>query len=638
MHFLKPITIGNKVISNRLVMAPMETAHNNADGSVNQDMIDYYVARAKGGTGMIIVQNAAIDHLSSRSAQCQLLACSNHYGPGLSKLAEAIKLQGAVAVVQLGHGGRQAKPQCLVERRAVAPSAVASTCNNTIPRELSVEEIIEIEKAWAEAAIRVKNAGFDGVEIHSAHGYLMSEFISPNCNKRKDQYGGSFENRCLFPLEVLARVREAVGGDFIVGIRINGAEFLPDGMNIEDAVEYAKVLEATGQLDYIHVSAGTYESKTHLFPVGYYGSGHLLPYAAAIKKAVKDLPVIAVGAINVTEGEKALAEGKADMIAIGRGLVADPEIGKKLQQNRIADIKPCLHCNEGCLARVGMARPMRCSINPTVGREREWMPKRTSNPKRVVVAGGGIAGIEAACLCAKNGHEVILMEQEDHLGGHLLEAGAPEFKGFVKDYYVWAIREAQRYGIDIRLNTKATANLILGIKPDVLIISVGSSYIVPAGVSGRIITAKEALLGEEELGENVIVIGGGTVGCETAMYLYQKGKKVTIVEMCDSLMIGQEGTSRAVMTDMLDKSDIRVLTGYKLTSAYETKATCVDPEGNKLEIMGDSVLYCLGMKARNEMVEAFRSCAGEVYIIGDCASGHNIYEAVEDAWRAVLSI
>jgi len=640
---LEPVKVGPVLLRNRMVMAPMETMHNHADGSVSQDMVDYYVERAKGGIGLIVVQNSAVDTIASRSTYRQLCINSDHLIPGLAKLAEACKLEGAAMVIQLGHGGRQTRPTINPEVQIVAASPVPLDVPGqplgVVPKEMTLEEIEEVQDAFANAARRAKMAGLDGVEIHGAHGYLIGGFISPKTNRRMDKYGGPLANRARFALEIIAKVRAMVGQDFMVGFRMSADEFTPGGLTLDEAAPYAKLIADAG-VDYIHVSAGTYESRPHLFPIMYYGRGHLLHLADDIKRVVKNVPIIAVGSLDVAMGERALQEGKADLIAFGRGLLADPELPNKLASNKIEDVRPCILGNEGCTNRIGQGRPLRCEVNPAVGREAAFRMTPVAKKKKVMVIGGGIAGMEAARTAALRGHEVTLIEKSDRLGGHLIAASVPKFKRTLKELLIWAEKQVNKDNIKIQLNTEATPNLVKEVKPDVLIVAVGSAcktLSVPGGDKPTVVMGTEVLLGQKKPGDEVVVVGGGTVGSEAALYIAEElKKKVTIVEMLDDILIGHELLNKTLLKERLQAAGVTIHTGWILREVRDRGVVCEDKSWQTQKIPVDTVAMCTGLEARKDVVEKFRGLAPEVYVIGDCAEARRIYNAFEDAWYAIL--
>ncbi|MBA7620274.1 NADH oxidase [subsurface metagenome] len=637
---LEPIKVRTLLLKNRIVMPPMETIHNNADGSVSQDTIDYYAERAKGGVGLIIVQNSHVDTIASRSERGMLSISTDHMIAGLSKLAEAIKINGAAALIQLGHGGRQTNPECNPGVQNLAPSPIP-WAEGPMPKELTLEEIEAIQNAFANAARRAKWAGFDGVEIHGAHGYLIGQFISPNTNLRKDKYGGPLANRAKFVLEVIDKVRAMVGDDFTVGFRMNGDDFVSGGLTLDEAAPYAEMVANTGKIDYIHVSGATYESVLHVIPVMYYDRGHLLHLAEGVKKLVKNIPIIAVGSLDVETGEKALQEGKADLVAIGRGLIADSELPSKLAAGNIEDIRPCILGNEGCVSNLHKGKPVRCEVNPACGRETTFKLTPAAK-KKVMVIGGGIAGMEAARTAAMRGCDVALVEKSNKLGGQLIEASAPEFKEPVKNLLRWAERQVNKGNIKVQLNTEATPSLVKQVNPDVLIVAVGSEFVVPP-VPGKdrsfVVMAKDVLLGWKKVGAKVVVLGGGIVGCETALHVAESlKKKVIVVATRDEILIDQETFNKMVLEERLQAAGVEIHTGWLVKEITDKGVVFEDKNRQMHELKADTVIIAKGSEARRELVDKFRGLTLETYVIGDCAGGTGIYKAFEDAWRVVLQI
>lgn len=635
---LEPITIGAMKLKNRMVMSPMLTCLATHDGGVTEELLAYYSERARGGIGAIISEYCSIDSKESRARAHQLGAHSDDFIPGLSKLAETIRSGGAKAILQICHAGRQTRREYM-GRQPLAPSPVPNL--GEMPRELTIAEIEGIQNAFAEAAGRVKQAGFDGVELHGANGYLLSQFLAPFTNRRTDKYGNGLENRSLFALETVKKVREKVGDQFTVGYRMNGSDFIPDGLTAESASRFAGMLEKAG-VDYVHVSGGIQESWQYMVQPMYVEKALLVPLAAQVKKVV-GVPVVTVGSLNVETAEKALRENKADLVAFGRSMIADPELPRKLATGKEEDIRPCIRGNEGCISNTSIQRALRCEVNPAAGREADFRVTPAPRKKAVVVIGGGIAGMEAARLASVRGHEVLLIEKGEALGGHLLEASVPAFKDEVKRLITWSINQLQKGAITIRLKTEATLELIRELKPDALIVALGSSFIAPM-VPNRdrpfVTFPDDVLLGKKTVGDRAVVVGAGVVGCETALYIREELKGETLlVEEQDEIL--PEGTviNKSALTERLDKSGIKIHVGWRMDEIVEGGGiVCRDKGGERQDVEADTVVLALGLQAKRELAEAFKNLAPQVHIIGDCNEARDIYHAFEDAWQAVLQI
>jgi len=632
MKLLEPITIGGKTARNRIFMAPMEARLNTVYGDVTNEMVDYYAERARGGVGVIVVENTYIDDKESRSSLISSGLYSDHLIRGKNLLAEAIKGHGALAVIQLSHGGRQANGAAN-PLQPVAPSAVMCNVTGRMPLELTKEKILEIEDSFAEAARRAKQAGFDGVEIHGAHGYLVSSFFSPHTNRRTDEYGGSIENRGRFAVEILEKVRASVGGDFIVGIRMNGSEFYPEGgLTEKESPLLAKMFEPL--VDYISVSGSTYETGALWNIAGMYvPDGPLVFLADAIKQAV-NVPVAVVGSLDAASAEKALAEGKADIAALGRSLIADPDLPNKLYHGRAEDIRPCCRGNEGCITRFYEGKSIRCELNPACGRERAYRLSRTGDRKKISVIGGGIAGMEAARVADLLGHVVTLYEKTDSLGGHLIEGGAPDFKEKTSQYVEWMKRQLAKSGVTVMLNTEVSAEDVSKSDADAVIVAIGSDYAVPQvkGIENAV-CAKDAILSGIE-GNSVAVIGGGLIGSETALTLAEQGKAVTIIEMLGDIATTHENNARAGLLDRLGKANVRICVNSKAVEIEPSAVVCEDG----LRVECDAVVNAAGLVARADKAMEFAYIDKTMYIIGDCDEARKIYDATHEAWAAVLDI
>ena len=638
---LEPFKLGFITLRNRIVMPAVASRLCAPDGAVTQKSIDYYGERAKGGAGLIILETHYIDDKAARSDWVQMGIYSNHLLNGMNQLAEEIHSHGAVVIVQLAHAGRQRQDKASKEQ-PVAPSAIPlAGCE--MPREMTLGEIEEIENAYAEAALRAKMAGYDGVEVHGAHGSLAEQFLSPYSNQRKDKYGGSLESRGLFSLEVTKKIRAKVGDNFIVGYRMSAEEYVPGGLTVTETSQFAKMLDSTRVLDYINVSCGLFApgSAHHIIPSPYLSKAHSVGFAQAIKKVVT-MPVINAGAHDVYTAEEALQQGKVDLIGFGRALLADPELPRKLSEGKIKDIRPCIRGNEGCFSGAILGRPQRCEVNPACGREADFKITPAQQKKRVLVIGGGIAGLEAARVAALRGHEVTIVERSEKPGGHLVEASVPGFKEKTKQLLDWSIDQVRKAGIEIKLNTEATPRLIKGLKPEVLVIAIGSEYIIPSipgSEKACTATAGDILLGKRPGGDKVVVVGAGLVGCETALHLAEtSGKQVTIVEMLDEALPDVELFAKMALTERLDKKRVKIHLGWCLKEITDSSVICTDKTGHNHGLEADTVVLATGLGARNKTVKELGNLAPETYVIGDCVQARKVYHCFEDAWRVALKI
>ncbi|HSR12621.1 MAG TPA: FAD-dependent oxidoreductase, partial [Thermodesulfobacteriota bacterium] len=498
----QPFRLKNITLRNRLVMAPMLSRLCHPDGIVSQKLIDYYVERARGGVGLIIIEYCYIDEKESKANQGQLGAYSDQLIAGLGDLAEAVQEWGAKVILQICHGGRYSSRKYM-GRQPIAPSAMPSTTGE-IAREMTLEEIESVAESFAEAARRAKTAGFDGVELHGTHGYLLAQFLSPYTNRRTDIYG---QDRGLFPLQVLDRVRARVGPDFIVGYRLSGEEFVDGGLTLPQSRSFARRMEERG-IDYIHVSGAIIDVGENFVIPLYIPQGHLTRLAAGIKDVVK-VPVITVGAVHDPAlAEDALQKGKADLVAMGRALIADPELPAKIASGAPEEIRTCLRCNEGCSTRVRQGTTQRCAINAEVGRERNLRTSPAPQAKRVCVIGGGPAGMEAARVLALRNHQVTLLEKESDLGGLLRYAAVPDFKGEMRRFLEYLKLQVSRLGVDVRLGRAATPDFLRTLQPDAVVLAAGSSMPVPEipGVLNPWVgNALELMAGNFQAGNRVLV-------------------------------------------------------------------------------------------------------------------------------------
>ncbi len=618
----------NLELRNRIFMAPMLSRLCYPRGVVSPKLIDYYVERAKGGVGLIIVEYCYIDEKESKANLGQLGAYDDQLLPGLGDLAEAIQEWGAKAVLQICHAGRCTSKKT-IGRQPIAPSAMSGTTGE-MAREMTLEEIEETIESFAEAARRAKSAGFDGVELHGAHGYLLAQFLSPYTNRRADAFG---RDRGLFALKTLERVRSKVGSEYLVGYRISAQEFLPGGLTPAQSQAFAQQLAEAG-IDYLHVSAAIMEEGFRFVMPMYIPQGSLLHLAEGIKKVVK-IPVIAVGAVHdPTLAEEALEKGQADLIAMGRALIADPALPEKIQSGRVEEIRTCLRCNEGCVNGVSWGRSQRCAVNAEVGREREMRIHPVSVAKHVCVIGGGPAGMEAARVLALRKHRVTLIEREKELGGLGRYASVPEFKGELRSFLAYLRKQMDQLPIEIIRERRASVDLIKELRPDAVVLATGSTMNRPnvPGISQPFVaTALDLLSGKFLPGEKVFVAGGAAMGCEVAVYLAAQKKKVVLGEMLEDLAPDLEPRSRTVLLQMLKESGVEIYPGWKLEKIEGGRVFLANREWETREITVDSVVLAMGLTANRELLQPLRENFGEVYPVGDCLSPRKIYQAIHEA-------
>ncbi len=639
-HILNKGQIGSLELKNRMIMPAMGSRHGTSDGKVNEELIEYYAARARGGFGLIIVEFTCIDPVG-RALPGQLMADTDECIEGFQLLTKRIHEEGGKVFLQLQHSGRQTVSY-FTGSQPVAPSPIPCPVNKELPKELTIEEIQIIIEKFGDAALRAKKAGFDGVEIHGAHGYLPAQFMSSYSNKRLDEYGGDIIGRAKFSMEVIENIKRKCGNDFPISFRISADERVDNGRKPEETAIIAKYLEAAGA-DAIHVSTGVYASMRYMVAPANVPNGFNLEDTKVIKKSVK-VPIIAVGRINDPSlADHIIEEGIADYVALGRASLADPEFPKKVVEGRVDEISPCV----GCLTRCGGApgidpndHGVSCMINPFTGHEHFMKIEPTKDKKKIIVVGGGPAGLEIAWIAAARGHEVILYEKNDKLGGQVVPGNVPPAKHELARALKYYIKMCTKYGVDIQLGVNADANTILSKNPDEVILATGATPIIPQiendGIT--VVQAVDILNGKAYAGNRSLIVGGGMVGLETAEYLLSLNKKATVVEMMEETGAGLNQHIKYFIHRTLKDGEVEVLTNTKVEKLTTDGILASTPSG-QIQLKGyDTIILAIGTKAYNPLEEELKSKVKSLHVIGDAVKARRIVDAVEEAARLAVTI
>ncbi len=639
-----PIKLGEITVRNRIVLAPMGTRSNLMDGTISERCSLYLEERAKGGAGLIIPELTAVKEGYTWIPSMQIY--SDRLIPSLSRLAASVHAYDSRIVMQVAlHGGRAASK--VTGKRCIAPSAIASPLYKEIPEALTVPEIYELVEDWRTAAIRAQRASFDGVEVHGCHGYLINEFISPATNKRTDEFGGSLENRLRFAKLIIEAIRESCGRKFIIGFKMAAYEELEGGVKIEDAAAIAKAIESYG-VDYIHVSSTSSTIPGHEFtkypsvPCMYDGKNCLAPLADVVKKAVSVPVILASAVVEPEDANDLIRTGVTDMVAVGRGFLADAHWGSKLQEG--GNVRPCIGCML-CHKHTLAGTDLVCAVNG--GLLREFYDNglgKTDHPQKVMIVGGGPGGMEAAIRAHDRGHTVTIFERSDCLGGALRAASAPDFKARVKrllDYYE---KEISDRSIDVRFNLEITPEkadeLIKSESYDAVVLAVGGIPARPpiSGIDGSNVFIAEQVMvhpADFAVGNTVNIIGAGKVGMEAAWMLSEMGKTVRIFEMIprDKIMADDHPTTRSALFHRMDEHNIEVYGGAQVT-AIHGDGIDVRINGEQIHFDGDSVLLASGYKRNESLFEHLQRTgpAGKVFEIGDAKEARGLVGAIHDGY------
>ncbi len=631
-HLFSPITIGKMTVKNRLLMSAMSINFGVDDQCcVTDQLIQYFVERAKGGVGMMLVGGGSV-HPGGQELPDLPQMFNDACVPSLKKMVEAVKPYDTKFGVQLMHGGRQSYLP-----RKVAPSPIpAPAVVKGEVRELTIDEISELVSCFGDAAVRCKDAGFDFVEIHAAHGYLINQFMSPNSNIRTDRYGGSFENRTRFLFEIIENIQKKTGEDFPVGIRINGKDYIKNGWELSDAVRLAPFLERVG-VAYLHVSGGVYGSTELTIPSMYTKHGCFVHLAAAVKKEVA-IPVITVGRIKDPKfAETILAREEADMVALGRSLLADPNYPNKAKNGNFDEIRPCIGCCLGCIHAVLAKEPGSCVVNPDVGREYKLEGERAPDKAlKVLVAGAGPAGMAAARLFALMGHRVVVCEKGSGSGGLLSLAAKAPGRGELDDILRFFRSELERLFVDVRYNSELSRDLIAELDPDKVILATGSMPDMPL-IKGlfqtdmALVTNVDIFKGDASSGERVIVLGGGMTGLITADFLADLGKEVVVLNRKKSFAEEMSSNDRYYLRERLNKNKVVLYKNVSVT-AVTGDGVRFKSKGEKMVLSGfDTVVISEKHSPIREAKKLERKSRATFHLIGDAKSPRHLMYCISEA-------
>ena len=633
-----PIQIGPMTVKNRFVVPPMGNNFANPDGTWSDQSVAYYAERAKGQFGLITIEATVVHHGAKGGPKKPCLYDDSSI-ESLKKITDACHAEGAKVSIQLQNAGPEGNA-----KNAGAPieaaSAIPSVYGKDTPVEVPTEKVYELVKGYGDAAERAMKAGADAVEIHMAHGYLVNSFISPRTNKRVDEFGGNFENRMRFPRLIVEEVKRRVGGKVAILARINSSDEVEGGDDVHDSAAIAAYLEDCG-VEGLHVSRAVHIKDEYMWAPTAVHAGFSADLVTEIKRAVS-IPVITVG--RYTEpyyAELLLREGRADLVAFGRQSLADPHMPEKAMNDNLEDLVPCIACLQGCVVNMYKGEPICCLVNPFLGHEAQGYPKAEKS-KKVMVIGGGVAGMCAAFVAAERGHDVSLYESTDKLGGNMRLAAYPPGKGDITNMIRSYIVRCEKAGVKIHMNTTVDLEMVKAEKPDAVIVSTGSrTLILPIeGIENpAIIHGSDLLDGKRAAGKKVLVVGGGMVGCETAAFLGEQQHDVTVIEYRDTVGADVIHEHRVFLMEDFKNYGIKEITGAKVCKFFDDGVEYESPDGSRHEVRGfDSVVLSMGFKNYNPFAEQLEELGQEVYVVGDATRARRALDATKEAYAAAMQI
>jgi len=634
-HLFSPFTINGMTLKNRAVMPPMATGYGNADNTVSERLLAYLERRAQGGTGLIITEVCAVDP-RGKGFPNEIGVWNDDFIGALSRIPAALHRHGAKAALQLHHAGRETF-EAVLGKKPEAPSAIPSAVLGQPCEAMSLERIAEIVRAFAQAAGRARQAGFDSVELHGAHGYLLNQFLSPFSNNREDEYGGSEENRMRFILEVIAAARKAVGDDFPLWIRISADEMVRGGYDFSLMRRLAPRMVTAG-VDAIHCSVGVYSTPGGLSIASMDTEPGFNLFRARALKEVVSVPIIGVGRINdPAMADQAIARGDADLISFGRQHLTDPDFIEKARRGSLEDIRRCTACNQGCIERLSFEmKSTTCSFNPECGREYKGPVLPAGTPKKVWVIGAGPAGLSAALVLAARGHQVEVFEKESQPGGQLLSASRPPHKAVFMDWVNWALRRLKQWSVPLHCSHPVSADDIKKAAPDAVIVASGA-YPVTASIPGLkselVADARDVLTGNIKLAGPAVVLGAGYVGMETADYLLANGIAVTVLEMQTLPPVNRFSAHGYWLHKRIKDGGGKLIFGARVLGIENNIVRYVQAD-KPSEEKASLIVTAMGAKSENTLEDVLNALAVPYRVVGDARSPRRILEAIHEGYKA----